>query len=175
MAVSKQNFFKNFILGVTNECIKIDSRQLNKDAVLKLVSSAQENVLILSRHLDSSIYNQLDFLDVASQLARRKRSSYIHILVNDPSQVIKQGSRIVELSQRISSKIEIRTICDEFLQFNRSFLIADSIGYLHNAKADLYDAEVNFNDKEMSNELSDTFNKIWEQSIQDTAIRRLCI
>ena len=175
MAITQQNFFKNFILGVTNECIKIDSRQLNDDAILKLTSSAHEHVLILSRNLDPSIFNQQAFMDVASEMARRKRSSYIHILVNNPASMIKQGSRIVELCQRISSKVEIRTICDEHSQFNRSFLIADSIGYLHNAKSDLYDAEVNFNDKEMSNELTEIFNKIWEQSIQDTAIRRLCI
>ena len=175
MTISEKNFFKNFILGVTNECINVDSRQHNNDAILKFVNSAQNSIHILSRHLDPSIFNQQAFIDAASQMARRKRSSYIHILVNNPSQIITQGSRIVELSQRISSKVEIRTICDEYSQYNRSFLIADAIGYIHNTKSDLYQAEVNFKDKEMSNELMETFNSIWELSSQDTAIRRLCI
>ena len=81
----------------------------------------------------------------------------------------------MNLSQRVSSKIEIRTICDDYAQFNQSYLVADSIGYIHNIKSDLYDAEVNFNDIDKSKELMETFKTIWELSQQEAEVRRLCI
>lgn len=171
----KNNFFKNFILGVTNECVQIDTRQYNYDAIHKLVASAQHQIAIISRHLDPRIFNNEEFMQATLMLARRARYSNIRILVHDPSQIIKNGHRVLELSQRISSKIEIRKISQNFSQFNQSFLVADNIAYIHNLKSDLYDAEVNFNDKEKSKELMETFKNIWEQSSQDAALRRLCM
>ncbi len=175
VGISKDNFFKNFILGVTNECIQVDSRKLNRDAILKLVASAQDQIVIISRYLDPTIFNNEDFSQAALQLARRARHSSIRILVHDTEPIVKNGHRILELSQRISSKIEIRTICNDYSQFNQSFLVADKTGYIHNLKSDLYDAEVNFNDIDKSKELTETFKNIWELSEQDLAIKRLCI
>lgn len=171
----KNNFFKNFILGVTNECVQIDTRQHNYDAIQKLVASAQHQIAIISRHLDPRIFNNEEFMQATLMLARRARYSNIRILVHDPSPIIKNGHRVLELSQRISSKIEIRKISQNYSQFNQSFLVADNIAYIHNLKSDLYDAEVNFNDKEKSKELMETFKNIWEQSSQDAALRRLCV
>lgn len=169
------NFFKNFILGVTNECIQIDTRQLNYEAIVKLVSSAQHQIAVISRHLDSRIFNNEEFMQTMLMLAHRARNSNIRILVHDTDPIVKHGHRILDLSQRISSKVEIRTIGDDYSQFNESFVVADSIGYIHNLKSDLYDAEVNFCDKDKSKELMDVFTKIWEYSQQDAVIRRLCI
>ncbi len=175
MGISKDNFFKNFILGVTNERINIDSRAQNKDAITKLLYSAQDQIIIISRYLDPTIFNNENIAEAATQLVRRTRHASIRILVHDTAQMIKNGHRLLDISQRISSKIEIRTICNDYSQFNQSLLVADNVGYIYNLKSDLYDAEVNFNDADKSKELTETFTNIWELSAQDTAIRRLCI
>jgi len=163
------------MLGLTNECIQIDRRQHNQDAVLKLLSSAQNHIVIISRHLDSTVYNNDAFSQAASQLVRRAKHTSIKILVHNTEPMVKNGHRALELSQRLPSKIEIRTICNDYSQFNQSFLVADNIGYIHNLKSDLYAAEVNFNHVEKSKELMEKFNAIWELSTQDTAVRNLCI
>ncbi|MEM7400883.1 MAG: hypothetical protein AAF304_02920 [Pseudomonadota bacterium] len=175
MGVSKDNFFKNFLLGVTAEAIPIDSRQLNHDAIVKLLASANDNIAIISRHLDPTVFNKEDFIQSATEFVRRSKNASLRILVHDTSSLIKNNHRALHLTQRVSSKIEIRTICDDFSQFNQAFLVADSKGYIHNLKADLYDAEVNFNDTEKSKELMEKFTSIWELCTQDTGIRRLCI
>ena len=175
MGISNDNFFKNFLLGVTGESVQVDSRNLNRDAILKLVSSANSNVVIMSRYLDPTIFNCEEFFAAASKLVRRAKTSSLRILVHDTDPLVKHGHRALDLSQRISSKIEIRTVCDDYSQFNESFVVADSIGYIHNLKSDLYDAEVNFCDNDKSKELLDVFTNIWELSQQDTVIRRLCI
>lgn len=175
MGISKDNFFKNFILGVTNECIKIDNRAQNRDAVTKLLHSANDQVVIVSRQLDPTVFNSEDISNAALLLTKRARHSSIRILVHDTAPMIKNGHRLLDLSQRIPSKMEVRTICDDHSQFNQSFLVADGIAYIHNLKGDLYDAEVNFNDIDRSKALMEKFTDIWELSAQDTAIRRLCI
>jgi len=173
--VSKDNFFKNFILGVTGESIQVDSRQLNHDAILKLLSDAQHQISIVSRYLDQTIFSKHDFIENASEFIRRTKTSSIKVLVHDTQQIVKNNHRILTLSQRVSSKIEIRTICNDYAQFNQSYLVADSIGYIHNLKSDLYDAEVNFNNTDKSKELLETFKIMWELSQQEAEIRRLCI
>ena len=175
VGISKDNFFKNFILGVTNECIKVEGREHNCDAITKLLHSARDHIVIVSRHLDTTIFNNEDITSAATQLARRAKHSSIRVLVHDTAPMVKNGHRLLDLSQRIPSKMEVRTICDDYSQFNESFLVADSIGYIHNLKGDLYDAEVNFNDIDRSKGLMEKFTDIWELSQQDTAIRRLCI
>lgn len=175
MGISKDNFFKNFMLGVTGESMQIDTRQLNSDAILKLVSAAQNQISIVSRRLDATIFSKQDFIENASEFIRRTKTSSIKILVHDTEPMVKNNHRILNLSQRVSSKIEIRTICNDYAQFNQSYLVADSIGYIHNLKSDLYDAEVNFNDIDKSKELLETFKNIWELSQQEAEVRRLCI
>lgn len=169
------NFFNNFILGVTSECIQVDTRKLNFDAALKLISAAQHQISIISRNLDPRIFNNEEIILAMQMHIRRTKNSNIKILVQDISPIIKNGHRILELSQRISSKIEIRKVCQEYSQYNKGFLVADSTAYIHNSKSDLYEAEVNFSDKDKSKELIETFKKIWEQSSQDIALRRLCV
>ena len=175
MGISKDNFFKNFMLGVTSECMQVDTRQLNHDAILKMLSAAQNQISIVSRHLDPTIFSKQDFIEYASEFIRRTKTSSIRILVHDTNPIVKNNHRILTLSQRVSSKIEIRTINDDFAQFNQSYLVADSMGYIHNLKSDLYDAEVNFNDTDKSKELMETFNNMWELSQQEAEVRRLCI
>ncbi len=175
MGISKDNFFKNFILGVTGETIQADTRQLNHDAILKLLSAAQNHIAIVSRYLDPTIFSKEDFIQNASEFIRRTKTSNIRILVHDTNPMVKNNHRIFTLSHRVSSKIEIRTICNDYAQFNQSFLVADSVGYILNLKGDLYDADVNFNDSDKSKELMETFKTIWELSQQETEVRRLCI
>ncbi len=175
MGVSKDNYFRNFIIGVTSECLTVDTRQLNHDAILKLLSSAQKDVVILSRQLDPLIYSKEDFIENASEFIRRNKTAKIRVLIHDTQAVVKNNHRVLNLSQRVSSKIEIRTICNDYAQFNQAFVVVDSMGYILNQKADLYEAEVNFCDYERSKELVETFKSIWELSQQDSEIRRLCI
>ncbi len=163
------------MLGVTGECIQIDTRQKNRDAIFKLISSAQNQISIISRYLDPTIFNSEGFIDNASEFVRRTKTANIRILVHDTNPIVKNNHRVLSLSQRISSKIQIRTICNDFSQYNKSFLVADTTGYIYNIKSDLYDAEVNFNDTDKSKELAETFKNIWELSQQEAEVRRLCI
>ena len=175
MGISKDNYFRNFIIGVTSECLPIDTRQLNQDAILKLLSSAQNDVAIVSRQLDPLIFSNENFIENATEFIRRNKTAKIRILVHDTQSIVKNNHRVLNLSQRVSSKIEIRTICNDYAQFNQAFVVVDSMGYILNQKADLYEAEVNFCDPEKSKELMETFKSIWELSQQDSEVRRLCI
>ena len=71
MGISKDNYFKNFMLGVTSECMQVDTRQLNSEAILKLLSAAQNQISIISRQLDATIFSKQDFIENASEFIRR--------------------------------------------------------------------------------------------------------
>jgi hypothetical protein len=99
--------------------------------------------------------------------------SRIRILIKDPSRCIREGHRILELSQRLSSYIELRKPGYNHRDFNEAFLIADDIGLLRKRQADRYEGMVNFNTPLEAGEKIKFFTDIWETAEIDPNLRRI--
>ena len=165
----------NLILGDTDQELSIDTREENRAAALSLVSQAQRSLVIMSRDLDPLIYGNPVFVDAVSALARRSRQTQIQILIGGSAAIVRDGHRLIPLSHRLSSSIQIRKMHKEFSRYNEAFLIADKTGVLHRPKADLYEARVSFKAPLKARELLDTFNTIWDVSAPDPELRRISL
>ena len=163
----------DLILGGSNQELSLETREENRAMALSLVSQTRRNVVIVSRDLDPPIYSNQAFVDALSALARRSRHTHIQILIRDSMAIVRDGHRLIPLSQRLSSSFQIRKIHRDFSRFNEAFLIADEIGVLHRPKADLYEGKVSFKAPLKARELLDTFHAIWEISAPDPELRRL--
>ncbi len=160
-------------LGETEGDLQLDSAALNRAAVLSLASQASQRLYITSRYLDAMLYDNAEFVEAVSKLARNNRFSIIRILINDPEPAIKQGHRLVSLGRRLSSSIEIRRFGDEFRNYNEAFLVADTYGVMHRKNADLYESSLSFKAPLKVRELIKAFDVMWKHSIQDSDLRRL--
>lgn len=156
-----EQFFKNFILGVTEGEIVLETRAMNIAAIHKLASSAVNYLKIISRSLDSQVYNRVEIVDAISEFARRNRHSSVEILVYDCTDIIKNSHRLIHLAEKASSKINIRKLPGHLPPFNESLVIADNKGYLHNPQSDRYEGVVSFNDPTRCLELNKTFTDMW--------------
>lgn len=166
---------RDLILGDTDQELSIDTREENRAAALSLVSQARRNLVIMSHDLDPLIYSNQVFIDALSALARRSRHTQIQILIRGSAAIVRDGHRLIPLSQRLSSSIHIRNIHRDFSRFNEAFLIADRTGILHRPKADLYEGKVSFRAPLKARELLDTFNTIWDISAADPELRRISL
>jgi len=162
-------------LGVTDKELRVESSTHNRAAVLALAQQAKRTLHIYTRDLDPPVYDQQPFVQALTALATRSRYSRILILVQNTEHAVKDGHRLVELSRRISSFVELRKPHSDYREYNQAFLIADEIGLLRRPIADRYNGTLNFKAPLASREHIEFFNQVWERSETDPDLRQLHI
>lgn len=169
------NNFDSYVLGISDSEIEIDTAEENQQLVLAMVRQAALTLEIFSRDLDHRIYDNIEFVEAVSQLARAHPHSRIRILVLDTDTAVHRGHRLVELMRRLSSSIEIRVVHPDYRHRNSASLTVDGVGWLFREFSDRYECIANFNDPGRTRELVDEFNEIWEHSTPASELRRLHI
>ncbi len=163
----------NYILGESDDTIKIDSSENVSEAALALITQSKRSIDIFSHSLERRIYNSQAIYSAALKLATRSRYSQIRIILKESNDVVKLGSRLVELSQRLSSRVLIRKPPVEYRDHNEEFLIADDVGLLHRPVATRYEGGLSFYEPLRCRQLKKFFDECWEKSSQDADLRRL--
>lgn len=162
-------------LGSTDVELRIASSADNRHAALALAGQANRSLHMFTRDLDAPVYDQTPFIQAVSTLATRSRYSRIQILVQNTERAIKNGHRLIELSRRLPSFVEIRKPNYDYREYNQAFLIADEIGLLRRPITDRYDGTLNFKAPLAAREYLDFFNQVWERSEGDPDLRQLHI
>lgn len=145
----------------------------NRQAALQLVTQARRSLAIFSRDLEPAIYNTADFVTAVQQLALRSRYSRIRMVVIDPLPAVTDGHRLIELTRRLSSYMEIRRPSEDHAKLAEAFLITDDTGLLYRPLAARYEG---FADPDNPFEASTRlrrFDEIWETAEPEPEFRRL--
>lgn len=167
--------WSQYHLDEDNSDIVIDSSEDNLGAAQQLVREAGRSLDLLSYDLEPRVYDNADFVDAVRALAIKTRDMYVRILVNDPDYIIKHGHRLIELSRRLTSHMEIRKLHEDYCNITEAYLIVDRRGLLHRKLASRYEAVVNFNDPKKATELHNQFTEMWDRSKQYMDFKRLYI
>ena len=167
--------FSRCVLGETRGLITLDTREQNRLAALSMAQQSQHTLRITSRDLDPALYDNDDFIEAAKALALRTHRAKLFILVNTSDPAIKNGHRIIDLSRRLTSFIEIRLQGMRFQEYNEAVLIADESGYMRRRLADRYETEADFASPRTAREMTKKFDEMWAESIVDPNLRRLHI
>lgn len=138
-----------------------------------LADQARHTLLLHIEDLDPAIYEQGPFVDALSRLARSNSKARIRILIQDARRAVQQGSRLIELSRRLSTYIQFRRPAPEYRDCHESFLLADKSGYLYRPNPGRNEAIANFHDPGKVNDWEKYFMEVWTRSEPDPEIRRL--
>ena len=163
----------HYILGESDEAIKLDSSEACSEAVLALTRQARRSLDIYTHTLDRRIYNSLGIYAAALKLATHSRYSQIRIIIKDSTDAVKRGSRLVELTHRLSSRVQIRKPPIEYRDFNEEFVVADEIGLLRRRVPTRYEAELCFYEPKLSRQMTKFFEECWAKCAVDPDLRRL--
>ncbi len=165
--------FSQYLLGQKHELINLDLATEVYQASLALLNQAQRSVIVVSRTLDTRLYDNSEFTTAVRQFALRSRHARMRIIVRDSSPAVKAGHRLIELSQRLSSFIEVRVPDQQHANYNSAFMVVDTTGYLFRDQADLYNAQCSFADRNYSREITRKFDDMWEHAVPDINFRRM--
>jgi hypothetical protein len=176
--MNNEENFRQFVelrLGISDMEIELLARNDTLHATDLMLEQTQDTVEIFSRELDPALYDRQAFLDAVQQLCLRNRKARIRILVQDPQPPIKRSHRLIELSRRLSSSIEIRQSNPDYHRYNEAFMIADECGLVYRPLADLLEGTANFYNPVEARRKLDFFTEVWDRSEPHTEFRRLHI
>jgi hypothetical protein len=160
-------------LGIRNLEFGLDSRASVTAVAERLACSASRSLLLHTENLEPAIYDRPSFLEAVSRLARSHKQARVWILVQDSGRAVRSGHRLIELSRRLSSRIQIRRPGQEYRNFHETFLLADSSGYLYRKNPGRYEGVANFNDPGKVADWGKYFMEAWERSEPDLETKRL--
>jgi hypothetical protein len=167
--------FSHAVLGESSGKIVFDGAEANRLAALRMAEQAMHSLRITSRDLDAALYDNEPFLEAIKNLALRSHRARLYILINTAEPAIKNGHRLIELYQRLSTSIEIRVQGNRFQDYNQSVLIADESGYIRRRLSDRYQAEADFASGRIAREMIKVFDEMWAEAVTDPNLRRLHI
>jgi len=174
---NQENFrqFTELLLGISAMEIELQTRDDTRHATELMVQQCQESLEIFTRDLDAPLYDQKPFLQALGALCLRNRKASVRILVQDPQVPVRRNHRLIELSRRLSSSIELRQPHPDYSQHNEAFLVADRCGLIHRSLADRYEGSASFYNPVDAQRKLDFFTEVWERSESHPEFRRLHI
>jgi predicted GNAT family N-acyltransferase len=167
--------FSSYVLGQESGPVHFNTRADNRAAALGLVTQGERSLHLMTRNLDPVLYNTEPFIDAVRRLAIASPRSKVYILLQDPSDVVARGHRIVELARRISSHIFINRACEDDQERTDSFLIVDQVGLMYRPHANRFEGTVDFHAPGQARQLLKVFEEAWERSQPEPELRRLHI
>lgn len=165
----------DYTLNDDREDIEISGAEQNRQLALELARQARREILIASYDLDTRLYSNQEFIDALSTFVRAHRYAHVHILVWNKEPAIKHGHRLIELAQRLSSRIKIHEPDPVHAEFIESYMVVDGIAYFRRPQADCMEGVACFLAPIIARNLKDHFHTMWERSTPSSEFRRLKI
>lgn len=162
-------------LGGESRLLEIADRDELAAFSLSMAEQCSRYLDIVSRHLDPVLYDTDEFAAAIKRIALDNRRSRVRLLIIDARPLITTGHRLIDLTNRLPSFLEIRAPARQHRGFNEAFMVADNVGYIHRQFSDRFEAQADFSDRRMAASLNDRFSNMWERGLPETRFRRLHI
>lgn len=146
-----------------------------RDATLAVLGGARHEVCIYSRDLEPSLYEDAAVLEALRKLALSGRRAQVRILIQDTGRVARDGHRLVDLAQRLSSIVQLRRVSHEDATYPSAYVLTDGGGYLFRTFGDRYEAVGDVCYPPRRDELKRLFDEVWERAESPQELRRLGI
>ncbi len=157
------------------ERIRFDGREQAIPLVIELAQQATYRICILGRNIDPVLFDNPEFVECASRLARRSPRSEIRIIAQSTKTNMQQGHRLITLVQHLSSDIHIRNPEKQQQTIQQTLFLVDDFAYLLCPRATQYTGFANHYDRLEVRELALQFNDLWQHSKADRSVRRLTL
>lgn len=166
---------EDYRLGETDKLLQLENRAENILVTNHMAKQCQRTLNIISRNLDPVIFDTEEFVDAVKYLALRHRRARIQIIVFEPDTIVKRGHRLLDLSGKLSSFIELRKAHYSFDDYNECLMVADAAGYIHRKYGARYEGTLNFKDRRQAYILLKQFTDMWELATPDPNLRKMML
>jgi len=108
-----------------------DATQTYQAAIAGVCALGLRHLYIRAQHLDPKLFNQEAVLDSLSSFARESRARQIHILLDQPEQLMQDDCQLLNLSRRLSQKIIIKRFEGIQNPEQNCWVFADQVGVVN--------------------------------------------
>lgn len=126
--MSISNLGSLLIVGESTGALALDGVDEFHCAINNMARQAKLSIKIFTQEFDRELYDDTEFLRIASEVARNRKNVPIRILLKDAGKAARGGHRMVELQRRLPSCIEIRSFPYDIAEDMDEFLLVDNIG-----------------------------------------------
>lgn len=133
-------------------------------AVVDIVSHAERTLSLLTPNLEPEIFEHDDFLVALKRFVLAKSFARVRVLITEPERAIKTGNQLVQMGQRLSSHIEIRSLSVDLRPERQAFCIADNDSVLYRADYRTSEGMVALQAPEIARLYLSEFDEIWQAS-----------
>jgi hypothetical protein len=122
---------------------------------------------LLFDQIDLNLFNDQDAIDHLSRMARLHPKSSLRILLKNTRNIASQHCLLLNLAQRLPSKITIRQLTTEPQDNKINYAIADRKQLLLRHNRDTYQGFFNSEARPEAQNLLEEFNELWERQSKD--------
>ncbi len=141
----------------------------------ELAQRAQRQIRIFSPRLDPNIFDNDELRNHLFNFARQHPYAEIHILVHSPQLLVQNGHRLLQLSHRLPSRVQMRTLKPECKVSHTEFMLVDQAGILYKQSLNRYIGYAVHWSPLDATELANEFDTLWNASEIDPELRNLPI
>lgn len=151
----------------------LGTRDEIREAGIVIAQQARREILLFGRTLETDLYDADAFVEAVRRLALARPELPVRILLSDPQTSAKVGHRLIRLAQRLTSRVAIRRLADDFLNRSDAFLVCDERGYVRRVLAESKEGVADVDGRREARRLRGEFMEMWEHSECDLELRRL--
>lgn len=139
------------------------------------VIQGTQQVSLLCSDLNPPLLDNELCREAFSSFLRKNRNSTAKILIQDSSQLTRNGHRLLTLSRRLPSHLEIRKVSQDFSDIEAFILIVDGKGLIYKTHQEQTEYTVTYGTSAMATEKGNLFENIWRHSEVDPNLKALSL
>ena len=160
-----------FVLGSEQALQRFSLPDQARSHALALMQQARRTLCLYSPDLEPWLYNHSSIAQACTQFVLSHRNSTLRILLRDSSRAVRDGHRLIGLSRKLSSHIQIRRCHADYPVPDGAFLLADDHGLLMRPEPDQFGGYAHYQDAARVRQLQRLFDQTWDTSITDPDLR----
>ncbi|NQD80038.1 histone acetyltransferase HPA2 [Pseudomonas sp. CrR14] len=160
-----------FLLGVEQALQRFSLPEHARAHALAFMQQASRTLCLYSPDLEPWLYHHSSIQQACTRFLLDHRNSRLRILVRDSSRAVRDGHRLIALSRKLPSNVQIRRCHPDYPFPDGAFLLADDQGMLVRPEPDRFAGYAKYQDPGRVRQLQRLFNQTWDTSITDPDLR----
>ncbi|MFK8015338.1 MAG: hypothetical protein AB8G17_07840 [Gammaproteobacteria bacterium] len=144
-----------------------------REATYEVARSARRSLCLFTQDLEPDVYDRIEFLDIVKNLVLTHKFARVRILIKHPVTSDRHATRLVEMSRRFSSFLEIRQIHADAAQRRDAFLLADQSGVMYRTDARRHEGIADTRSAAVTIGYLEFFDTLWDKSETARELRLL--
>lgn len=160
-----------FVLGAHAALERFSQPEQARAHALALLQQAQRSLCIYSHDLEPWLYHHSSVQEACTRFLLASPRNQLRILLRDTSRATREGHRLLGLSRRLSSNLQIRKLNPDHPNEELAFLLADDCGLLLLPQISQFSGYALYQDPGRVRLRRTQFDQAWDISTTDADLR----